>query len=71
MLIKNIPATNRAVGGSKKLPGAIFHDQREPEGSPTGKWAIILPGAPYSYIKQSVTGLSSSCFFISIFKCSG
>ena len=22
---------------SKKLPGAIFHDQREPEGQPTGK----------------------------------
>jgi hypothetical protein len=26
---------------SEKLPGAIFHDRREPEGQPTGKWAVI------------------------------
>ena len=29
--------------GSKKSSGTIFNDQREPEGSPTRKWAIILP----------------------------
>ena len=32
----------------------FFTTEEEPEGLPTGKWAIILPGAPYndSYNKQ-------------------
>jgi len=35
------------IGGLKKLSAAFFHDQWDPEGSPTGKWDVILPGAPY------------------------
>ena len=45
--------------GSKKSSGTIFHDQREPEGQPTGKWAVILPGTPYLFIKQLVMNIFS------------
>ena len=35
----------------------FFMSASEPEGQPTGKWAVILPGAPYN---QTLTAFSDS-----------
>ena len=58
--IENIPSTNRAVGSSKKLPGAISCDRRKSVGQPTGMWAAISPGAPLADRNEGLQQLLST-----------
>ena len=61
-------ATNQAVGGSSRAPQArdnVVAQRRRPRrGEAAGR--IIVPGAPFYYLKQAITAFRVVGFFVAV-----